>query len=300
MRRLLLCVIAVTLTTAPAWLEAQSPVLTFSGAYGIPVKLERSTDGGKTFTPSPLGATSPSGALSLTSVQIGLLAGKPVIDIRFDTCPQNNAINLFPAGPGSQAEEDKCPPGCSCSRKKAAFAWGNSFTGQTPFGPSAGPGGQSFFFDNPLSFVVIGGGVAGGIIIAKHGGSDTGTSTGMETRLETDVVNHAFGGQFAAGSNGCGFNSSGGTVTFSGTAPSTTGIFVESSGTLISSASGSVTQNATTMQYSFGGSASGSIVGLGAYNSTAVIHFDTGNGISGTLTLNFGCGTVVLTVTGSR
>jgi hypothetical protein len=302
MRRFFPLLIVIAVTVAAGWLDAQGgPTLTFGGAPNTGVQLQRSTDGGKTWSPMPLGTTTNAGALTLSPSQVNLLSGKAiVINERVDRCPSGNTINLFPSGPGSDAEEQKCQTGCTCSRKKGVFVWPGSNLSGPIVVPTAG--GQSFFFDNKLSYAVIGGGVAGGILIAKStgGGTDTGTSTGVETRTETDVVNHPFSSQFNAPGNGCNFTSSSGSVNFSGTMTNTTGIFTESNGTVISNAQGSVSQDPTTMQFTFTGTSQGTIPGLGSFTGSAMAHFDPNTNVTGTLQLGFACGTVPLTFSGHR
>ena len=79
----------------------------------------------------------------------------------------------------------------------------------------------------------------------------------------------------------------------------TTGIFTESNGTVISNAQGSVSQDPTTMQFTFTGTSQGTIPGLGSFSGSAMAHFDPNTSVTGTLQLGFACGTVPLTFSGA-
>ena len=77
MRRFFPLLIAIAVTAAAGWLDAQGgSTLTFGGAPNTGVQLQRSTDGGKTWSPMPLGTTTNAGALTLSPSQVNLLSGK--------------------------------------------------------------------------------------------------------------------------------------------------------------------------------------------------------------------------------
>jgi hypothetical protein len=164
-----------------------------------------------------------------------------------------------------------------------------------------GPTDQSFFFDNPLSWAVIGGGAAAGILIATHGSSTT-TPTGPETRTYVGVVPFLFNINLTVTTqNGnCGFTSSGATVTFSGPMTSTQATLVETPNNAVFNFSGLTTQTGSLNEFSFSGTGTGTVPGLGVANESLTALFDTGMNVSGTENLAFNCGQVQLNYTGHR
>jgi hypothetical protein len=292
MRRLTYALFVATVATTG--LLAGGPKMTFPNAGNTPV-VRWNYITGKYIV---VGTTNNAGALPYNPAALG---GKPMLDVRFDQCPSHNQINLFTATPADQAEENKCDANCTCSRKKGVGLWGDSFSVDAPFPVTSAPGptGQSFFFDNPLSWAVIGGGAAAGIIIGTHGSS---TPSGPETRTYSGVVPFAFSGSAAVNSQngGCGFTGSNVTLTFSGTMPSTQATLVETPNNATFNFSGLTTQTGTLNEFSFSGTGSGSVPGLGGFNGSLTAVFDTGTGVSGTEGLVFNCGQVQLTYTVHR
>jgi hypothetical protein len=232
-----------------------------------------------------------------------------VINVRFDQClaRNQNVINLFPAGPASQTEENKCPQGCTCNRKDGAFIWGNSSVVTTPFGPAAATSGQSFFFDNPWSYAVVGGGAAAGIIIATSGGSSTnnngGSSGGTETRSFSQVVLNTFTVTIAVTnqSGNCNFSGSSGSATFTGNQTATSFVLVETPANVTFPASGATTQNAVNSEFQFLGTGTGSTPSLGGFSTQVAIFFGVNaNTFTGSDIISANCGTVSTSLSGSR
>jgi hypothetical protein len=300
MRRLTYALMIAMALGAAGHLAAQDrPTLTFGG--GATTGVQR-WDGTKFVD---VGTTDVAGKLLYNPAVLG---GKPLINLRFDQClaRNQNVINLFPATvPGSQAEENKCPQGCTCNRKDGGFIWGNSASIPTPFGPAvAGP--QSFFFDNPWSYAVVGGGAAAGIIIATSGGSSTnngGSSGGTETRTFSQVVLNTFTVTITVSqqSGNCNFTGSSGTATFTGNQTATSFSLLETPANVTFPASGSTTQNATNKEFQFTGAGTGSTPSLGIFTTQVGIFFDVNaNTFSGSNIISASCGTVSTHLAGSR
>jgi hypothetical protein len=300
MRRLTYALMIAMALGAAGHLTAQGkPTLTFGG--GATTGVER-WDGTKWVN---VGTTDVAGKLPYDPT---LLAGKPMINVRFDQClaRNQNVINLFPAVPASQAEESKCPQGCTCNRKDGAFIWGNSASIMTPFGPAAATSSQSFFFDSPWSYAVVIGGATAGIIGATAGGSSTnngGSSGGTEMRSFSQVVLNTFSVVITVTnqSGGCNFTGSSGSATFTGNQTATNFSLLETPANVTFPASGSTTQNATNMEFQFNGNGTGSTPSLGIFTTQVGIFFDVNaNTFSGSNIISASCGVVSTHLAGSR
>jgi hypothetical protein len=108
MRRLTYALFVATVATTG--LLAGGPKMTFPNAGNTPV-VRYDQLAGRFIV---VGTTDATGALPYNPVALG---GKPLIDVRFDQCPNHNQVNLFVSTPANQAEENKCAANCTCSRR---------------------------------------------------------------------------------------------------------------------------------------------------------------------------------------
>jgi hypothetical protein len=300
MRRIINGVLAAVLIAAP--LAAQSDltgVLRLRGEGSADARVDLFKDGAL----QPVGTADAGGVVTFDT---SLLSGKPKINVRIEQCPAAAThITLFPGGTATPAQENECGADCKCRRRGGAFIWGNNAT--------IGLGG-GFSVNSPLGYTVIGAGAVATALVLNGDGSSTagiggntgGGSTGGGTSGGGSTGGGTSGPSFGSvlgtfnlsatvqSRGNCGFNNFVARLNLSGTENATTGQLIES---ITRNYSGSSTANGANWNVSM--TSSGSVPGLG--NFTGTFNGQTnGSSMTATETLNFPCGSVVISETGPK